>query len=130
MENNFNQNTPVPEEPTQDTRQDTTVQAAPETAPKPPVKVRRVGTFSLGLMLVAIGAIQLAQIFMPNVNVLSVVKYAPVVLIVLGIEVLIYATRPDVKIKYDGISIFLCIIIMLTAGASGAVAAVAQAFTP
>ena len=43
---------------------------------------------------------------------------------------LIYAARPDVKIKYDGISIFLCIIIMLTAGASGAVAAVAQAFTP
>ena len=121
MENNFNQNTPVPEEPTQDTCQDasqeTTAQAAPETAPKPPVKVRRVGTFSLGLMLVAIGAIQLAQIFMPNVNVLSVVKYAPVVLIVLGIEVLIYAARPDVKIKYDGISIFLCIIIMLTAGA-------------
>ena len=65
MENNFNQNTPVPEEPTQDTCQDasqeTTAQAAPETAPKPPVKVRRVGTFSLGLMLVAIGAIQLAQ---------------------------------------------------------------------
>ena len=113
MENNFNQNIPVPEEPTQDTCQDasqeTTAQAAPETAPKPPVKVRRVGTFSLGLMLVAIGAIQLAQIFMPNVNVLSVVKYAPVVLIVLGIEVLIYAARPDVKIKYDGISIFLCI---------------------
>ena len=134
MENNFNQNIPVPEEPTQDTCQDasqeTTAQAAPETAPKPPVKVRRVGTFSLGLMLVAIGAIQLARIFMPNVNVLSVVKYAPVVLIVLGIEVLIYAARPDVKIKYDGISIFLCIIIMLTAGASGAVAAVAQAFTP
>ena len=71
MENNFNQNTPVPEEPTQDTCQDasqeTTAQAAPETAPKPPIKVRRVGTFSLGLMLVAIGAIQLAQIFMPNV---------------------------------------------------------------
>ena len=130
MENNFNQNTPVPEEPTQDASQETTAQAAPETAPKPPVKVRRVGTFSLGLMLVAIGAIQLAQIFMPNVNVLSVVKYAPVVLIVLGIEVLIYAARPDVKIKYDVISIFLCIIIMLTAGASGAVAAVAQAFTP
>ena len=119
MENNFNQNTPVPEEPTQDASQETTAQAAPETAPKPPVKVRRVGTFSLGLMLVAIGAIQLAQIFMPNVNVLSVVKYAPVVLIVLGIEVLIYAARPDVKIKYDVISIFLCIIIMLTAGASG-----------
>ena len=45
MENNFNQNTPVPEEATQDTCQDasqeTTAQAAPETAPKPPVKVRR-----------------------------------------------------------------------------------------
>lgn len=45
MENNFNQNTPVPEEPTQDTcqeaSQETTAQAAPETAPKPPVKVRR-----------------------------------------------------------------------------------------
>ena len=59
MENNFNQNTPVPEETTQDASQETTAQAAPETAPKPPIKVRRVGTFSLGLMLVAIGAIQL-----------------------------------------------------------------------
>ena len=51
MENNFNQNIPVPEEPTQDTCQDasqeTTAQAAPETAPKPPVKVRRVGTSAL-----------------------------------------------------------------------------------
>ena len=51
MENNFNQNIPVPEEPTQDTCQDasqeTTAQAAPETAPKPPIKVRRVGTSAL-----------------------------------------------------------------------------------
>lgn len=115
MENNFNQNTPVPEEPTQDASQETTAQAAPETAPSPRSKC---GGGHLQPLPDAgcHRAIQLAQIFMPNVNVLSVVKYAPVVLIVLGIEVLIYAARPDVKIKYDVISIFLCIIIMLTAG--------------
>ena len=48
-------------------------------------------------------------------------RLAPVVFIGLGIEVLIYAARPDVKLKYDGVSIFLCIDLVCCARAAGAI---------
>lgn len=133
MDMDYNQNTPMPENNTESTtaekQPETTPQAAVPAAPQP-VKTRRVGTFSLGLMLVAVGAVLLASIFLPHIDVIGIMKFAPIVLIVLGIEVLIYTARPDVKIKYDGVSIFLCIVIMLTAGCSGALAAVSKYLDP
>ena len=134
MDMDHNQNIPMPENNTENTA----AEKLPETTPKAPgtpaapqpVKIRRVGTFSLGLMLVAVGAILLASIFLPYIDVIGIMKFAPIVLIVLGIEVLVYAARPDVKIKYDGVSIFLCIVIMLTAGCSGALAAVSKYLDP
>lgn len=107
--------------------------SAPEPAPRPapgPTKVRRVGTFSLGIMLVAVGTILLASIFLPNLDLVGILKFAPVILVALGIEVLLYAARPDVKIKYDGVSILLAVLLMLACGASGVFSWFVQSYNP
>ncbi len=53
---------------------------------EPPKKVRRVGTMAFAVLLIAGGVLLLAQQFMPKANLLAVLKFAPVILIVLGIE--------------------------------------------
>ena len=68
---------------------------------EPPKKVRRVGTMAFAVLLIAGGVLLLAQQFMPKANLLAVLKFAPVILIVLGIEVLVYSTKPNVKLKFD-----------------------------
>lgn len=101
----------------------TTQPRKPEPAqPAGPVKVRRVGTFSLGVMLVVIGVLLVARMIFPALNVSLIFRFAPAVLIVLGIEVLCYAARPDVRLKYDGVSIFLILVMTLACGTSSFVA--------
>ena len=73
---------------------------------EPPKKVRRAGTFTLGLVLVAAGVLLVLSSVLPSFDMRWALRLAPVVFIGLGIEVLIYAARPDVKLKYDGVSIF------------------------
>lgn len=77
-----------------------------------PVRQRRVGSFTLGITLILLGVlIPLGIIFGEAVWVY--LKFAPVVLLLLGLEIVIYSLRkPDGKLKYDGFSIFL--ILMLT----------------
>ncbi len=85
---------------------------------EPPKKVRRVGTMAFALLLIAGGALLLAQQFMPKANLLAVLKFAPVILIVLGIEVLVYSAKPDVKLKFDWLGILGCAFILVTVGAA------------
>ena len=70
---------------------------APDPVPRPR-KVRRVGTFTFGLVLVAAGVLLILRSVMPQLDLSFVASLAPVVLIALGIEVLIYAARPDVTL--------------------------------
>ncbi len=90
--------------------------------PRPPKKVRRVGTFTFGLLLVAAGVLLLLRSVMPELDLRFVASLLPVALIALGLEVLIYAARPNVQLKYDGLSIFVCLLIL--AGVGGASIAV------
>lgn len=94
------------------------VQAAPAETPKtePPKKVRRVGTMAFALLLIAGGALLLAQQFMPKANLLAILKFSPAILIVLGIEVLIYGTKPDVKLKFDWLAVLGCTFILVLVG--------------
>lgn len=85
---------------------------------EPPKKVRRVGTMAFALLLIAGGALLLVQQFMPKANLLTVLKFAPVILIVLGIEVLVYSAKPDVKLKFDWLGILGCAFILVTVGAA------------
>lgn len=83
---------------------------------EPPKKVRRVGTVAFAVLLIAGGVLLLAQQFMPKANLLAVLKFSPVILIVLGIEVLVYSTKPNVKLKFDWLGILGCAFILVVVG--------------
>jgi hypothetical protein len=80
------------------------------------MKIKRVGTISMGVMLIAFGVI----LFLSLINKFSalnmVLKMWPVILILIGLEVLWYryASKDEgVVIKYDLFSIFLIFIILI-----------------
>lgn len=87
---------------------ETTERTAPETAAQP--RQRRVGTFTLGVTLVAAGAAMLAAMFFPALDLRWVLKCAPLILILLGIETLL-AARGGGKIRYDWMGMLLCFVL-------------------
>ena len=111
-------------------------------APQPPIqtqviyqqpvvaepKRRRVGTFTLGLSLIMLGVmVPLSLIF--HEEALRFLQFSPIVLVFLGIEVLYYAIRyKDGKLRYDGLSIFLVILLtVISLGASAVVPPITSA---
>lgn len=95
-----------------------TVPPVQNPATQPPRKVRRVGTVTFGLLLVAAGVLLILRAVAPDLDLRFVVSLLPVALIALGLEVLIYAARPNVQLRYDGVSIFVCILILFGVGGS------------
>ena len=81
-----------------------TTPAAPET-PAAPKKVRRVGRVAFALLLIAAGVLLLVQQFVPQFDLIGLVRFAPVLLIVLGVEMLVWSAKPDVKDKFDWLSV-------------------------
>ena len=82
------------------------------TAPK---KVRRVGSIAFALVLIAAGVLLIVYQFVPQFDLLKILKFSPVILIVLGVEMLVYSARPDVKVKFDwlamlGTAFTLCVV--------------------
>lgn len=100
---------------------ETTADTAPETSwvPKnPPLAaaqaepVRRVGSVTLGVCLITAGIFFLAYHFLPSFDVQLVLKIVPAAgLVLLGCEVLYYATKPQ-RGKYDFVSVFVCLVLM------------------
>lgn len=82
-----------------------------QTAPRP---ARRVGTFTFGVTLVAFGLWMLASLLLPELDLSWGLKLSPLVLVLLGIEVLL-AARRNSAIKYDWAGMVLCCLIVLTA---------------
>lgn len=76
------------------------------------MKQRRVGTLTLGIALIAIGIMVIVGFF-SDFTVWQMLKLSPALLIFLGAEILVYHfMRGDEKLRYDGLSVFL--VIMLT----------------
>lgn len=80
-----------------------------------PKKVRRVGSIAFALVLIAAGVLLIVYQFVPQFDLLKILKFSPVILIVLGIEMLYYSARPDVKVKFDwlamlGTAFTLCVV--------------------
>ena len=103
--------------------------AAPQSpaAPQPPApagaprKVRRVGTFTMGLCLVIAGVALVVGMFRPGWNMLNLFKLTPLVLVALGAELLLAsAAKGDTKLKYDFLSTVMCFFLLL-AGFAGVV---------
>lgn len=71
---------------------------------------RRVGTFTLGIVLVIAGAGMLASMFYPRFQPEWLLKASPCILILLGVETLLSA-RGGGRVKYDWLGMFLCFIL-------------------
>ena len=83
---------------------------APQTAKPQPL--RRVGSFTLGVCLIAAGIFFLLAYFVPGVDWKLMLKIAPAAgLILLGGEVLFFAARPG-RWKYDFWSVLICLVLM------------------
>lgn len=75
----------------------------------------RVGTLSMGLLLIAAGIIMILGKIISFNHIENIVKWWPVILILLGSEILanVYFSKdPQPKVKYDLLSIFFVIIIL------------------
>ncbi len=71
---------------------------------------RRVGTFTLGIVLVTAGAGMLAAMFWPRFHPEWLLKASPCILILLGLETL-FSARGGGRVKYDWLGMFLCFIL-------------------
>ena len=88
---------------------------AAASAPKSvPPRERRVGTFTFGVTLVAAGLAMTAALFFPGTDLRLLLRFSPLVLILLGIEVLLSA-RKDGRIRYDWLGMLLCFVLVLLA---------------
>lgn len=72
-----------------------------------PKKVRRVGSIAFALVLIAAGVLLIVYQFVPQFDLLKILKFSPVILVALGIEMLVYSARPDVKVKFDWLAIWV-----------------------
>lgn len=80
------------------------------------MKNRRVGTFTLGISMIALGVAWMVSLFTDAFTVYEVVRFWPVFIILFGIEVLIHAIlNKEEKLRYDGLSIFLGVVLILAA---------------
>lgn len=85
--------------------------AAPETSGKQ-LPLRRVGSFTLGVCLIAAGIFFLLTYFVPGFPTQPVLRIVPAAgLVLLGGEVLFFAARPG-RWKYDFWSVLICLVLM------------------
>lgn len=83
---------------------------APQTAKPQPL--RRVGSFTLGVCLIAAGIFFLLTYFVPGFPTQPVLRIVPAAgLVMLGSEVLFFAARPG-RWKYDFWSVLICLVLM------------------
>lgn len=88
-----------------------TSSAAPEMPGKQP-PLRRVGSFTLGVCLIAAGIFFLLTYFVPDFPTQPVLRIVPAAgLVMLGGEVLFFAARPG-RWKYDFWSVLICLVLM------------------
>lgn len=72
-----------------------------------PKRVRRVGSIAFALVLIAAGVLLIVYQLVPQFDLLKILKFSPVILIALGIEMLVYSARPDVKVKFDWLAMLV-----------------------
>nr|WP_325186362.1 hypothetical protein [uncultured Oscillibacter sp.] len=71
---------------------------------------RRVGTFTLGVVLVIAGLGMLAAMFYPRFQPEWLLRASPCILVLLGVETLLSA-RGGGRVKYDWLGMFLCFVL-------------------
>lgn len=76
-----------------------------------PEKPRRVGTFTLGVVLVLSGIAMLLCMFFPTLDLTVLLKLSPLILVSLGAETLLAARRGS-AIRYDWAGMILCFVLV------------------
>ena len=66
-----------------------------------PKKTRRVGTLAFALVLILAGVLLMLYQLVPGFDLLWILRFSPAILIVLGIELLFYSSKPDAKVRFD-----------------------------
>jgi len=83
------------------------------------MRSKKIGVFTLGISLVVFGVLFMVRVFAPWFDFVRVLQFWPVVLILLGIEVLVSALVPrkegDAAIKLDAASIVLLFVVLFLA---------------
>lgn len=75
----------------------------------------RVGTISLGIVLIALGVGMLFSLVRGLLLLETFLKWWPLVLVLLGLEILVYlytAKEPEPKVKYDTFSMFVIFLVL------------------
>lgn len=72
---------------------------------------RRVGTFTLGIVLVAAGCGMLASLLWPSFEPGWLLNASPLILVALGVETLLSA-RGGGRVKYDWLGMILCFLLV------------------
>jgi hypothetical protein len=84
------------------------------------IKGRRVGTFTTGIVLVMFGVLFLLRLVYPSFNYLRIASMWPVVLIILGIEIIVsYLINKQEMMKYDFGAIIIIILLSFFAMGMG-----------
>lgn len=79
----------------------------------PPVRERRVGRVTLGISLVTAGVLLLIGLFNPGFSIFTAAKFAPVILILIGAEILVSTfTAKGCRLRYDFLSMFVCFLLI------------------
>ena len=98
--------------------------------PEAPKRVRRVGRVAFALLLILAGVLLLLQQFVPNFDLLTIARFSPALLIVLGVELLIYSANPNVKVSFDWLSALGCGFILVIVGCSSLVPILWNSYGP
>lgn len=78
------------------------------------MKTKRVGSVTLGICLVVFGVLFLISAFVDSFDYLSVIRFWPVVLVSLGVEMLVYAfSKNSDNAKLDVPACIMTCVVML-----------------
>ena len=81
--------------------------------PPPVAPIRRVGTLTMGLSLIVAGVVALICTFIPSFPLVTALKFAPLIFVFIGIEVLIaYFFHKGERIRYDFLSTIVCFLLI------------------
>jgi len=76
------------------------------------IRGRRVGTFTSGIVLIMVGIIFLLRLIYPSINYYFIASLWPLVLIILGIEIIVaYIINKEEIMRYDFGAIIILVLL-------------------
>ncbi len=78
-------------------------------------KIHHVGTVTLGISLIVSGIVCLLRVFIPKIPVSSVLRLWPLMMIMLGVEILLSCTGKK-KFVIDKVSVVMLVLLVLFIG--------------